>query len=281
MSTVTAVITPWLMGYVVDVVLLPKKLELLVPAALLILGVSLARMLSTFVQLNILTKLGQNVLHDLRQDLLKQYQFYPVEEFNRTPAGRMVTRLVNDTSSLQDLFTGGVAVAFVDMMIIGGMIAWMIVMHPVLGLICVSVFPLMIWSASFFGSRIQQSFRESRAALSRMNAYLAENISGMWLIQIFNRQKDFRARFDGVSKNYTSKQLNTVQMFAYFQPSITILASLAMTLLIWFVESGQSIRRLRWFASRLHGLHSGDVCTDQGHYRKYNLFVSAMASSEQ
>src|SRR5574341_1358753 len=230
LSTLTALIIPWLLGYIVDHVLVPKDVGFLIPFAMMLFGTDLVGAIATYLQSYTFALLGQRVLNDLRQDLLKQYQFYPLKEFQNTSIGRLVTRLVNDTSSLQDLFTSGLAIALGNISVVLGIILWLVFLHPQLGLVCVSVFPIMILASRLFGGRIRKASHESRAALSKLNAVLAENITGMGLIQIFNKQEVFRHRFENVSHDYTRTQVKTLETFAFFQPLITILSSLSMSL---------------------------------------------------
>ncbi len=281
-TTLTSLIIPWLLGYTVDHILIPKVARLLIPIALLFLGIDLLHATSMTLQNYTLSLLGQGVLHDLRQNLLKQYQFYPIKEFNKTSVGRLVTRLVNDTYNLQDLFTSGLALALGNISMILGIIIWLVILHPSLGLVCISVFPCMILVARFFGKRMRKALHESRSALSKLNAYLAENISGMWIIQLFNKKRIFRMRFNETSDDYTAKQWEVIRNFAYFQPSITVLSSLSMSLLIWYggfraMEATITLGLLVSFMSYLQALYAPmrDIT------EKYNLFVSAMTSCER
>ena len=282
LSTACALVTPWLLGYIVDHVLVPRVSRLIVPFALIFFGTDLIRAVAMVFQNYTITLFGQRVVHELRQDLLRQYQFYPLSEFNRTPTGRLVTRLVNDTSSLQDLFTGGFAVALGEIAVVTGIIGWLVLLHPKMGLVCVSIFPVMALAAHFFSLRIRAVYRLSRSALSTLNGTLAENISGMWLIQLFNRQERFRARFDDVSRPYTVAQLKTIESFAFFQPTITVMASISMSLLIWYggflsLSQGVTLGLLVTFMSYLQALYAPirDIT------EKYSLFVAAMTSCER
>lgn len=281
-STICSLLTPWLLGYAVDHVLVPKQLGLVLPFASLLLGTDVLRSASLVFQNVLMMKFGQSVMHDLRQDLLRQYEFYPMAELNRTPIGKLVTRLVNDTSSLQDLFSGGFAVVLGEIAMVVGILGWLIVLHPSLGLVCVSIFPLMLVASNVFGKKIRETYRQTRAALSRLNANLAENIAGMSLIQIFNGEKRFRARFDGISSAFTRTSLANVEAFALLQPSITIVSSLSMSLLIWYggyasLRGTVTLGLLVAFMSYLQSLYAPirDIT------EKYNLFVSAMISCER
>lgn len=281
-STATSILTPWLLGYAVDHVIISKKKELITTFALILLFTNLMQSVSMVFRSYVLALLGQRTMHQLRQDLLAKFQFYSVAEFNRNPAGKLVTRLVNDTSSLQDLFSNGIALALGNIAVIGGTLFWLLVLDFRLGLICIGVFPVMAVLTRFLGKRIHESYRSSRASLSRMNAFLAENISGMWIIQLFNKQNTFNDRFQFVSQAYTKAQLSTVRNFAYLQPSITILSSLSMALLIWFgglqsIEGKVSLGLLVAFMSYLQALYAPirDIT------EKYNILVAAMASCER
>lgn len=283
LSILTSLALPWILGVLVDKVFVPKESKYLIFFAILYLFITIIKTISTFAQTYILTELGQNVLHDLRQDLFKRYLFYPISEFSKIPTGRMVTRLINDTSSLQDLFTGGIAVALADALIILGMIIWMLVIHPRLGIVCISVFPLMMLISIRYGAKLRETFRQSRAALSKLNSFLAENISGMWLIQLLNKEEKFKDKFDNTSKAYTLKLLNTVQNFSIFQPMITVLSALSMSIMIWYGgylsihQTGITLGILVAFMSYLQAMFAPirDII------EKFNLFVSALASCEK
>jgi ATP-binding cassette subfamily B protein len=140
----------------------------------------------------------------------------------------------------------------------------------------------MILVSKLFGGRIRQTSHDSRSALSRLNAFLAENITGMGTIQIFNKQETFRDRFFNVSHHYTYTQVKALESFAYFQPTITILSSLSMSLLIWYggmlsLQGSITLGMLVAFMSYLHSLYAPirDIT------EKYNLFLSAMTACER
>ncbi len=281
-ATLASLLVPWLLGYIVDHVLVPKNTHLLIPLTFVILGTDFVGALTTYIQSYTFTLLGQKVLHNLRQDLLKKYEFYPLSEYHQTPTGRLVTRLINDTSSLQDLFTSGIAIALGNASVVLGIILWLIFLHPKLGLVCVSVFPFMILSSKLFGGIIRKTAHASKAALSRLNTFLAENISGMAIIQIFNRQGIFKKRFDETSHQYTQTQIKSIESFAFFQPSITILSSFSMSLLIWYggfksLDGSISLGLLVSFMAYLHALYA----PIRDMTEKYNLFLSAMTSCER
>lgn len=281
-STATSILTPWLLGYTIDNVILSKKQNLVALFAGLILVTNILQAVSMFFRSYVLALLGQKTMHQMRQDLLAKFQFYPVEEFNKNPAGKLVTRLVNDTSSLQDLFSNGIALALGNIAVIVGTLFWLVVLDVKLGLICISVFPVMALVTKVLGAKIHQSYRNARSALSRLNAFLAENISGMWIIQLFNKQNTFRDRFHFISNIYTKAQLQTVLNFAYLQPSITVLSSISMAVLIWYgglqsIAGTVTLGLLVAFMSYLQALYAPirDIT------EKYNVVIAALASCER
>ncbi len=282
LSTACTLLTPWVIGKSIDSYVLTKNTLAILYVTLTIFFLELIKATASFQQNMVIGLLGQRVLHQLRQDLLKHYEFYPVEEFNRTPTGRLVTRLVNDTSSLQDLFTGGLAIALGEIVAILGILIWLVILNVKLGLVCISIFPVMAIVARFFGKRIHRAFQDSRNALSLLNSFLAENISGMSVIQIFNRQKEFYKKFRSHSQTFTKHQQASIQNFAIFQPIITILGSISMSLLIWYggfltLDHAVSLGLLITFISYLQSLYTPIRTITE----KYNLFLSALTSSER
>lgn len=286
-STGLALISPWLLGYIVDEVILKKNRTALVGFAALLLAVEVIRGFSIFSQNWLLNLAGQKTLHDLRQALLSRYQRYPMREYHLTAAGKMVTRLINDTSGLQDLFSGGVVIALGQVIIICAILVWLVFLHPTLGFVCISVFPIMLFSTNYFAKKLRTEFRESRTILASLNAFLAENISGMTVIHRLGKEKFFRGIFNQISDDFAEANGKTVKVFAHFQPTVTVLSSLSMAIFIWFggfliiggtqQRTGLTLGVLVTFMSYLQSLFTPirDIT------EKYNIFLASMSSCEK
>ena len=173
-----ALYTPRLLGRIVDQALLPKDYDLLRRLVLLYVGLELIRVACLFTQSYWLQTMGQDVMQAIRRDLFGRLLRMPVPFFDRNPVGKLVTRVTNDTVNLGELFSAGFVMLLSDTLLIAGVIVAMISMHAKLGLIAVSVFPLMIFAMTYFSEHLRECFRASRDVLARLNGFFAERMQG-------------------------------------------------------------------------------------------------------
>ena len=189
-TTVLFLMGPYLFGYAIDHGIGKGDKPLIYKIALLVLGIETLRFLLVIVQGYNIQAIGQKVMLDMRMDLFKHIQSLPISFFDKNPVGRIVTRLTNDIAAIGELFSAGVIVVIGDIFIIIGIFAAMFMLNLKLAIITISVFPIIVVIALWFGNRMKNSFREIRRKLARINAYLNENITGMKVIQLFNREKE-------------------------------------------------------------------------------------------
>lgn len=177
---------------------------------------------------------GQNTLHDLRGRVFRHIVDQRLQFFDRTPIGRLITRTTSDIEALNDLLSAGIVTIIGDfgrLIFIG---AFMLALDFELGLIALAVMPFMLAATEFFRRRMRDAYRETRAQVARMNAFLQEHISGMKVVQLFNRETEEQRRFEGVNHDHRVAQIRTVFWFALFWPVVDVLASVALGLVIWF-----------------------------------------------
>ncbi|MDO8141526.1 MAG: ABC transporter ATP-binding protein, partial [Candidatus Brocadiales bacterium] len=218
----------------------------------------------------------------MRMQLFNHIQSLPLSFFDKNPVGRIVTRLTNDIAAIGELFSAGVIVVIGDVFIIVGIFAAMSMLNLKLALITLSGFPIIIVIALWFGSRMKNSFREIRRKLARINTYLNENITGMKVIQLFNREKKNYDKFDEINDDYLKEQVKYIRYFAVFQPAINMVSALAIGLVLWYgairyMHSALTLGVLVAFLAYVHDLF--DPIRDI--VEKYNIFQGAMASSER
>jgi ATP-binding cassette subfamily B multidrug efflux pump len=206
-----------------------------------------------FVQTYLMQWTGQKIMFDLRKEIFRHIQRMSVAFFDRNPVGRLVTRVTSDVDALNEMFTSGVLAIFEDIFALSFIVAIMLEMSWPLAILTLSAIPGILYATQLFRAHVRQSYRRQRAATAKINAFTQEYVSGMSVVQLFNREP--RA-FDDFSKiNDENKQAWTDAIFAYalYYPVVEFLSSIAIALVIWFggraVLTSQSVHWIsahRW-----------------------------------
>lgn len=282
MTTVLFLLCPYLFGYAIDHGISKGDKPLIYKIALALLCIQTLRLLLVVAQSYNIQAIGQKVMLDMRMELFRHVQSLPLSFFDKNPVGRILTRLTNDIATIGELFSAGVIVVIGDVFIIIGIFVAMFMLNWKLAIITLSVFPVIIVVALWFGSRMKNSFREIRRKLARINAYLNENITGMKVIQLFNREKKNYDTFDKINDDYLKEQVKYIRYFAVFQPVINMVSALAIGLVLWYgairyMDGFLTLGVLVAFLTYIHELFEPirDIV------EKYNIFQGAMASSER
>lgn len=235
-----------------------------------------------FGQVYLMQYTGQKIMYDLRMALFSWLQRLSVSFFDKNPVGRLVTRVTNDIEVLNEMFTGVLIYLFKDVFILLGICAVLLKLNPQLALVSFGVTPIIVYTTVFFKLRAREAFREVRLKLARINASLNENIAGMRVVQIFNREPENFRRFSGINHEYYLANLRQIVIFAVFLPIIEIISSCAVALLIWYgggkvLQETLSLGTLVAFLSYIQMFFRPirDLA------EKYNIMQSAMASSER
>ncbi len=282
MASGIALYAPRLLGRVVDEALLPKNNILLLRLCTLYVGMELLRLCSNFTQSYFLQKIGQRVMHAIRSDLMGRLLHMSIPFFDHNPTGRLVTRTTNDIANLAELFSAGFVMLIGDLLLITGVTTAILLMHWKLGLIALSVFPLMLFTMWFFSGRLRLAFRESRRVLSQLNSFFAERTAGMPIVQLMGREEHERKSYKNMSEEYRDKQFGGVYIYSLFHPTITILSSASLALVIFFalpflqkgeIPLGTFVALLAYIQILYQPVRN---ITD-----KYNIFLAAMSSAER
>ena len=249
---------------------------------LLFFWVEVVRVGSTLAYGYLFSALGQKVMQDLRLLLFHHLQKLPLSVFDRNPSGRLVTRVTNDISALAEMFSVGFVAIVGNCLVVLGILIWLICLNLKIGLIILSVLPPMIALSIYFSRLLKVAYRDTRSKLSTLNAFFAENILGMRIVHLFNRQARQLERFDRVNQWFTDSQLASVRVFAFFQPTITLFAGLAMALVI--VMGGRYALAGELKVGVLVACFSYVLSLFQPMREiadKWNIFLSGMASAER
>ncbi|HEY6866020.1 MAG TPA: ABC transporter ATP-binding protein, partial [Candidatus Eisenbacteria bacterium] len=230
----------------------------------------------------IIQRVGQHVMVDLRLALFRKLQRLPVAFYDRNPIGRLMTRVTNDVDALNELATAGVMAIFGDLFTVIGIVIAMWRLNAELLFVAFSVLPLIVIVSLTFRLRVRRSFRDIRTKLARMNAFLNENLTGMGTVQLLNRERRNFEEFRGVNAGHRDSNLEAVLYHAIFFPVLELVGALAVSLIVWYGG-----RQVMWTGITL-GTLVAFIQYTQRFFRpisdlseKYNIVQQAMASSER
>ncbi|HEU5438748.1 MAG TPA: ABC transporter ATP-binding protein [Ktedonobacterales bacterium] len=252
-------------------------------ALLYLLALSLGFCLR-YLQNFMLNVLGQKVMYDLRSAMFERLQGLSLAFFDHNPVGRLMTRITNDVDALNDFFTSGAVSLIGDTFTMLGVLIILLVESWQLALVVFVVIPPLLIVTAFFQRAMRDNFRAIRVRLARINANIAENISGTQVVQLFNRERRNFAHFDGLNRDYRTQSLRSLFYFALFSPVVNLFAAVA-TALIVRVGGGAVL-------SPAHVLSIGALVAFLQYVErfflpvrdlaeKYTILQAAMASSER
>jgi ATP-binding cassette subfamily B protein len=247
---------------------------------------------------------GQKVMFDLRAQIFRLLQRMHIAFFDRNPVGRLVTRVTTDVDAVNEMFTSGVVSIFEDIFVLAGIVGIMLLMNWKLAVITFAVLPLIGIATRMFRDRVRESYRRIRVAIARINAYLQEHVSGMVVLQLFNREERAYDKFSDVNAVHMDAYKDAILAHAIYYPVVEVLSAIAIACVIWFGGNKvlQNVTALTLTAKFSHGrllFHLVRNVTSLGvlvafiqyaqrFFRpiqdlseKYNILQSAMASSER
>lgn len=225
---------------------------------------------------------GQMVMFDLRKQIFRHLQRMHIGFYDKNPVGRLVTRVTTDVDALNEMFTSGVVSIFEDVFVLAGIMAIMLKMSWRVSLITLAVLPFIAFATKIFRDKVRDSYRRIRVAIARINAYLQEHVSGMVVLQLFNREKRAYDKFSEVNAVHMDAYKDAIMAHAVYYPIVEFLSATAIACVIWF--GGNSVLR----GITTLGVLVAFIQYAQRFFRpiqdfseKYNILQSAMASSER
>ena len=235
-----------------------------------------------YTQIYLMQWIGQKVMFDLRSQIFRHLQHMHIGFYDRNPVGRLVTRVTTDVDALNEMFTSGVVAIFEDVFVLAGILIIMLGMNWWLALITFAVLPLIFWATMVFRKSVRDSYRRIRTAIARINSYLQEHVTGMVVLQLFNREKRAYRSFDKVNLQHMEAFKDAIMAYALYYPVVEILSSVAIAMVIYF--GGFGVLR----GAVTIGVLTAFMQYAQRFFRpiqdlsdKYNILQGAMASSER
>jgi ATP-binding cassette subfamily B multidrug efflux pump len=295
--TLVAVVTPlelappWLFWKAIDGYFTPA-LKHLIPEtrawrgiewiSLVFLVVLVSNFLAQYAQIRIMQRVGQQTMYDMRREIFAYIQRMPMSYFDRNPVGRLVTRVTTDVDALNDLFAAGVVTMINDFFLLAVMAAYLFSVDKRLALDAFAVLPFIFVVTYFFRKFVRDANRRIRTAIARINAFLQEYISGMSVVQIFNRDRKARIEFATRNRDNMLAWRDAILAFALFYPAVEFLSVATITLIYWsggnrVLSSGLSLGVLTAFT--MYATRFFRPIQDLS--EKFNILQSAMAASER
>jgi ATP-binding cassette subfamily B multidrug efflux pump len=223
---------PVLTQRVIDVALPAHDAGMAGRAALLYAASLLVAFVCSYGETILTAMLGQRVMRDLRQQLFEHVQRLSIAFYDRTPVGRLVTRVTSDVESLNELFTAGVVAGLGDLFTLLAIAVMMIVTDWRLAIASFAVIPLVYLTSHLFQTRVRVAYREIRTRLARINAFLQERITGIRVVQLFGREAGETARFATLNKAHLDANLRSITIYALYFPAIEFLTSVALAIVL-------------------------------------------------
>src|SRR5436305_8857444 len=251
-------------------------------AAMIYLVTLLAGFGVLYTQMVMMNLMGQYIMYDLRKQIFTHLQKLDVQFFDRNPVGRLMTRVTTDVDALNEMFTAGFVAIFGDIFVLAGIVGVLFWMNWRLALVLFSITPLIVIVSIWFRQGARKTYRQVRARIAAINAFLQEHISGISTVQLFNREAKEEAKFEELNARHRDANIDSIFYYAVFYPVIELIQSTGIALIVWYgggqvlhgVLSVGALIAFFQYAQRFY-----EPISDLS--EKYNILQPAMAASER
>jgi ATP-binding cassette subfamily B multidrug efflux pump len=231
-------IRPLLIQYTFDHFILNPNQEWLMYMTLILIFVLTAEAVGQYFSNYLTNTLGQKIIRDLRIDVFAQLTKFRIRYFDSNPIGMLVTRVVSDIENISSVFTEGVVIVFGDLLQLSVILAVMFLTDWKLSLLSISTIPLLLVATNIFKNGIKSAFQDVRNQVAKLNSFVQEHITGMNIVQIFNRENEEMERFKVINNDHAQAHIRSVWHYSIFLPIVEILSAVSLGLLIWIGAKG-------------------------------------------
>lgn len=258
------------------------KLNFINRMGLMLVGLLLLEALLQFTNIYVTNLLGQNIVKDLRKQVYTHILKLKNTYFDNTPVGTLVTRAISDIESLSDVFSQGFIVIAGDILMLIIFITTLLLKNWAVALVTLSTIPLLLIATNLFKNGVKKTFNEVRNAIASLNAFTNEHISGMRIVQLFNREKIEYEKFTEINKKHKDANIRSIWYYSVFFPVVEILSAVSIALFVWFAGAKSNtynlqlgditffimminmvFRPIRMLADRLNTLQMGVVASER------------------
>jgi ATP-binding cassette subfamily B protein len=229
---------PFLIQYTLDNDVAVGNYEAMVSMMVLLLGLLVVHSIAQYIHTYLSGWLGQQVIRDMRTKLYRHIVSLRLKFFDKTPIGRLVTRTISDVETLSDVFSEGLAAMVGDLLQIVFILAFMFYQDWRLALLSLSTLPLLLISTYIFKEKIKVTFNDVRNAVSNLNTFVQEHITGMNIVQIFGSEKREFEKFKEINEEHKRANLRSVLYYSIYFPVAEIIAAAGIGLLVWYGAKG-------------------------------------------
>ncbi|HEX9190588.1 MAG TPA: ABC transporter ATP-binding protein [Candidatus Deferrimicrobiaceae bacterium] len=273
---------PYLIKIVIDRHVTPGNLAGRGGWILLYLAALAGAMGFLYLQMYAVSVLGQRVILAVREEMFARMERLPVAFFDRTPTGRLMTRLTSDVEALQELLSSGLVSTVGDAAVLGGTAAILLWMDPRLALVTFAALPLLVLFVELLKKRIREANREMRRKLARLNAFLQEHVTGVSVVKAFVQEEKSERRFDALNGEYAAESVRLTNYYSLYFPGVEMFATFAVALLLWrgglsLLSGAVTFGTLVAFLEYAQKFYNPIKDLSD----KYNILQSALASSER
>lgn len=231
-------IKPKMIGDTIDKYVIPGDGEGMLRWILLIVAVLFLEALLQFFQTYLANWLGQSVVIDIRVNLYKKVTGFKLKYFDNTAIGTLVTRVISDIETVGDIFSQGLLIIIGDILKLTVVIVYMLYVDWKLALLCMASIPLLIIATNIFKNAIKKAFTQVRTQVARLNAFVQEHVTGMSVVQIFNREEAEMKKFVEINRGHRDAHIKTVWANSIFFPIVEIFSAISISLLVWYGVKG-------------------------------------------
>jgi ATP-binding cassette subfamily B multidrug efflux pump len=229
-----ALLTPIILKDTVDIYIANKDSQGLINSVLLMFGVLMLEVVLRFIFIYFANWVGQHIIRDIRAKIFRHILQFRMSYFDKNSVGKLVTRVVSDIETIAAFFSSGVFTIVSDVLQMFAVIIVMFYINWKLAFIAIAVLPILLYATKVFQKAIKATFQEVRNQVANLNGFVQERVTGMKIVQLFNREKIEYDNFKDINNKHKQAYIKTIWYFSIFFPIAEILSSIGIGLIVWF-----------------------------------------------